>query len=202
MKVSFAAPLAIALLLSSAALAQDKASQKFLTDAIEGNLAEVQMGQLAQKSATREDVRSFGKMLETDHSQANTKAKSAASQLGVTPPTSPNAKQKTDYDRMSKLSGARFDEEFIKHMVADHKKDVSEYEQEAKKKDAAGAYASEALPTLRKHLETVQSLSASNRTGQRSNPHGAAVMATPAPATGVPAPKPELSTGQKAPPAR
>jgi len=40
-------------LATSAAMAQDKSSsatQKFLTKAIEGNLAEVQMGELAQKN--------------------------------------------------------------------------------------------------------------------------------------------------------
>ena len=60
---------------------------------------------------------------------------------------------------MSKLSGDRFDREFAKHMVTDHKKDIKDYEKEAKKNDAAGAYAKEALPTLKKHLETAQSLS-------------------------------------------
>jgi hypothetical protein len=44
-------------------------------------------------------------------------------------------------------------------MVADHKKDIKAYEKEAKKNDAAGAYAKETLPTLKKHLETAQSLS-------------------------------------------
>ena len=37
-------------------------------------------------------------------------------------------------------------------------KDIREYEQEAKKNDAAGNYAKEALPTLRKHLEAAESL--------------------------------------------
>jgi putative membrane protein len=62
---------------------------------------------------------------------------------------------------MSKLSGAKFDIEFARHMVGDHKKDISEYDKEAKKSDAAGAYAKETLPTLRKHLETAQSLARS-----------------------------------------
>jgi putative membrane protein len=44
-------------------------------------------------------------------------------------------------------------------MVQDHKKDISEFEKEAKKKnDPAASFANETLPTLRKHLETAQSL--------------------------------------------
>jgi putative membrane protein len=71
------------------------------------------------------------------------------------------------YDKMSKLSDDRFDREFAKQMVADHKKDIKAYEKEAKKNDAAGAYAKETLPTLKKHLETAQSLSGGATTAMR-----------------------------------
>ncbi|MGA7488700.1 MAG: DUF4142 domain-containing protein [Xanthobacteraceae bacterium] len=161
------ASVALALLFSSSSFAQDKASQKFLKEAIEGNLAEVQMGQLAQKQADSDGVRSFGQMLEKDHSDANQKAVAAAKSMDVTAPTEPNAKQKATYDRMSKLSGAKFDHEFVRHMIVDHKKDIKAYETEAKKKDAAGNYASETLPTLRKHLDTAQSLAGAATTGKR-----------------------------------
>lgn len=161
------AGLVAGLIVSSPTFAQDKASQKFLKEAIEGNLAEVQMGQLAQKNGQSDGVRSFGQMLQKDHSDANHKATAAANQMGMSPPTEPNSKQKAMYDKMSKLSGDIFDREFAKHMVADHNKDIKEYEKEAKKNDAAGAYAKEALPTLHKHLDTAQSLSGGATTGKR-----------------------------------
>jgi len=146
-----------ATLASGSAFAQ--ADQKFVTDAIEGNLAEVQMGQLAQTNGASQGVKDFGRMLVTDHGQANTKATSVASSLKVTPPTGPNAKQKKDYDKMSKLNGAVFDRAFAAHMVADHKKDIAAYQKASKSKNQAVAgYASETLPTLQKHLETAQSL--------------------------------------------
>jgi len=135
-------------IVSSPCFAQDKASQKFLKEAIEGNLAEVQMGQLAQKNGKSDGVRSFGQMLQKDHSEANQKATAAANQMGVSPPSEPNSKQKAMYEKISKLSGDSFDRAFAKEMVADHKKDIKEYEKEAKKNDAAGAYAKETLPTL------------------------------------------------------
>jgi putative membrane protein len=46
-------------------------------------------------------------------------------------------------------------------MVTDHKKDISEYKAHSKKKDPTASYASDALPTLQKHLDTAQSLSKS-----------------------------------------
>jgi putative membrane protein len=146
-------------LLTTAAVAQDKASQKFITHAIEGNFAEVQMGQLAQQNAQAQELKTFGQTLVTDHGAANEQAQAAAKSIGVAaPPTGPNAKQKADYDKMAKLKGAAFDKEFAKHMVADHKKDVAEYQKEAKKQDAAGQYAQSTLPTLQKHLEMSQTL--------------------------------------------
>jgi putative membrane protein len=159
---------ATALLISaSGAAAQDKASQKFLTEAIEGNYAEVQMGQLAQKNGQSDAVKSFGQMLVKDHGSANDKAIKAAQDNGVTPPTGPNAKQKSEYDKMAKMNGAAFDKAFGQHMVADHKKDIAEYQKEAKKTDAAGKYAADALPTLQKHLQTAQSLQPKSTTGSR-----------------------------------
>ena len=44
-------------------------------------------------------------------------------------------------------------------MVADHKKDVAEYQKEAKRKnDPAADYANQTLPALQNHLQMAQSL--------------------------------------------
>src|SRR3982074_3758030 len=93
----------------SAASAKDKPSEAFLKKAIEGNYAEVSMGDLAQKNGQSDGVKSFGKTLSTDHAAANQKATDAAKSMGLNSPTGPNAKQKADYDKMSKMSGAAFD---------------------------------------------------------------------------------------------
>src|SRR5262245_55903161 len=160
--------LAAALVCSApAAFAQDKAGQAFLKKAMEGNLTEIEMGKLAQQKGQSDGVRSFGKQLEQDHAAANEKAAAVAKEMGMSPPTEPNKKQKAEYDRLSKLSGDKFDRQFVKHMVADHKKDIKEFQQEAKKNDAASGYAKDALPTLEKHLQAAQSLEGRGTTGSR-----------------------------------
>jgi putative membrane protein len=141
--------------------AADRGSQKFITEAIQGNLAEIEVGKLAQEKGQSEGVRSFGSHLVQDHTAANQKATSLASSMGVTPPTEPTSKQKTLHARLSKLSGESFDREFAKAMVNDHKNDIREFEKEAKRKnDPAADFANETLPTLRKHLEMAQALTA------------------------------------------
>ena len=142
----------------ASASAKDKLSEAFLKKAIEGNFAEVSMGDLAQKNGQSDGVKSYGKMLSTDHAAANQKALDAAKELGLNPPTGPNAKQKADYDKMSKMSGVGFDKMFATHMVADHQKDIAEYKKASKIKDAAGEYASGQIDTLQKHLDTAKSL--------------------------------------------
>jgi putative membrane protein len=140
----------------------NKAAQTFVTKAIQGNLAEVAMGQLAQQKGNSDGIRSFGQQLVTDHSAANQKLTSLASGMGVTPPTEPTKQQKSDHDKMAKLSGDAFDRAFARHMVADHRKDIADYRKAAKMKDEQiASFATETLPTLEKHLQMAQSLNKS-----------------------------------------
>jgi putative membrane protein len=141
--------------------AKDPVGKTFITKAIQGNLAEVQMGQLAQEKSQNSDVKAFGQQLVTDHNDANSKATAIANDLGVTPPEEPSKKQKADYDKLSKLSGDGFDRQFARHMVMDHQKDIKEYQTDSKKKDPTASYASDTLPILQKHLEMAQSLTKS-----------------------------------------
>jgi putative membrane protein len=143
----------------SGAPAADKASETFISNAIQGNLAEVKVGQLAQQKGQSEEAKKFGQTLQKDHSEANQNAMQVAKQMGVMAPTEPNAQQKAVYDKLSKLSGAAFDREFAQEMVQDHQKDIKEYQTEAKMNDAAGMYAKETLPHLQMHLQMAEQLS-------------------------------------------
>jgi len=154
--------LSVALLtlnLAAAAPVADKNAEKFLQHVIEGNLAEIQLGKLAQEKSMDDGIRAFGDMLATDHSAGNEKAMQVATSLGVNTPTEPNKTQKATYDKLSKLSGSAFDRQFAKMMVDDHKKDIREFEKESKSSNAQVAqFAKDTLPTLREHLEAAQSL--------------------------------------------
>jgi putative membrane protein len=135
-----------------------KADQTFLKEAIQGDMAEVQMGQLAQQKGQSEDVKQFGQMLQQDHGQHLQKAQQIAQQNGMTPPTEPSAEAKKMHDKLSKMSGAQFDRAFAKDMVADHKKDIAKYQKEAKSNGPLAQFAQETIPTLQKHLQTAQQI--------------------------------------------
>jgi putative membrane protein len=135
-----------------------KADRHFLKGAVQGDLAEVKMGQLAQQNGESQDVKQLGQMLQQDHGQHLQKAQQMAQQMGVTPPTQPNAKQTKMYDRLSKEHGAKFDKAFAKAMVKAHKQDIAKYKKEAAKKDDLAQFAEQTIPTLQKHLQMAQSI--------------------------------------------
>jgi putative membrane protein len=135
-----------------------KADQAFLKDAVQGDLSEVKMGQLAQQKGQSQDVKQFGQMLQQDHGQHLQQSQQMAQQMGVTPPSEPNAEQKKMYDRLSKMNGTQFDKAFAKDMVQDHKKDIAKYQKEAKSKGPLAGFAQQTVPVLQKHLQTAQSI--------------------------------------------
>jgi len=133
--------------------------RKFMEKAAEGGMAEVKLGQLAAQKAGADQVKQFGQRMVDDHGKANDQLKQLASTKGVTLPTDLDKSTQREYDKLSKLSGPDFDREYMKHMVSDHKKDVSEFKSEANKaKDAdLKQFASSTLPTLQEHLNLAQS---------------------------------------------
>jgi putative membrane protein len=138
----------------------DIVSQVFIRDAIQANLAEIQMGQLAQEKAQSAEVKSYAQMLIADHSALNKHAEMVAEQIGITAPTETSLKQKALYDEMSKLTGATFDRTFAKEMATEHKMNIARYQNEAKKRnDPVADFANQTLPTLQKHLDAAQKLS-------------------------------------------
>jgi putative membrane protein len=135
-----------------------KTDQRFLTEAIQGDVAEVNMGKLAQQKGQGDDVKQYGQMLQQDHGEHLQKAQQMAQQLGVTPPNSPNTKQQETYAKLEKLSGAAFDREFKQAMVKDHAEDIAKYKKEARSKGPLAEFAQQTVPTLEKHLQHAQAL--------------------------------------------
>lgn len=143
------------------------ANRMFMTKAMQGDLAEIQIGELAQQKGTNEKVKRFGEKLATDHGANLETAKSVAQSIGATPPTAPNATQKATYDRLNKLSGPQFDRKFAQHMVQDHKKDIKEFRHVSKKSGPIADFARQTAPKLRQHLRIAESLARSTASSAR-----------------------------------
>jgi putative membrane protein len=106
------------------------ADQEFIKKALEGDSAEVQLGQLAQQKSQSDDVKQFGQKMVDDHTQLGDQIKPIAKQLGVKEPKGPSKKAKQLAAKLEGLSGQQFDEVYIKAMVKSHKEDLKEFKDE------------------------------------------------------------------------
>jgi putative membrane protein len=135
---------------------------KFISEAAQGGMAEVQLGQIAKDRASDPAVKQFADKMVREHSEADQKLTQLAAQKGATLPTDIPASEKRETDRLLKLSGAEFDRAYMKHMVRDHKEDVKEFERESKNASDTDvqAWAAKTLPTLQEHLRVAQDVDA------------------------------------------
>lgn len=107
---------------------QDKA---FVRDALQGGMADVQLGQLAVEKGSSDDVKQFGQKMVADHSKLGDQMKVVAAQLGVNSPDGPSKKDKALYAKLQGLSGKDFDNAYITAMVKDQKKNAQSFTAEA-----------------------------------------------------------------------
>jgi putative membrane protein len=137
-----------------------EADKKFIVEAAEGGMMEVQGGQVAQQKAANDRVKAFGQMMVQDHSQANDQLKTLAAQKGVTLPADISADMKKHLDAMQKLTGKAFDQHYMSMMNTDHNEDIAKFENEAKngKDNDVKNWANQTLPVLKKHKDSVTAI--------------------------------------------
>jgi predicted outer membrane protein len=121
---------------------------QFLSRAMEMNTAEIRIAELAMDKAQNPNIKDFAKMVIHDHNQAlaklrelrdmrlassvtgkpdiDQKATKSVADVSLTPQS-----QQT-LDRLSKLSGADFDREFMNTMVLDHREAIHVFETQSK----------------------------------------------------------------------
>ena len=136
--------------------------RKFVEDAAKGGMAEVALAKIAQQRASNPEVKQFAQRMEQDHSKANEQLRQLAEAKGVTMPGGPGAGAKHEESKLQKLSGDKFDREYMDYMVKDHKKDVKEFQKQAQKaKDPdVKSFAQQTAPTLEEHLQMAQNADA------------------------------------------
>lgn len=103
----------------------------FVKKALEGSMAEVQMGQLALQKSNDDQVKQFAQRMVDDHGKMVDQMKPVAQQMGVKVPDGPSKGQMKNMDKMKALSGDAFDHAYIKDMVKDHKGDDNDFKLEA-----------------------------------------------------------------------
>ena len=125
--------------------------------ALQGGMAEVEMGKLAAEKGNSEDVKQFGQQMVKDHTELGQQMKLVAQHIGVTPPDGVSATQKATELKLKALSGDSFDKAYISAMVKDHKQDLEEFKTEAAngQNDAVKAAATKGSTIIEEHLQMI-----------------------------------------------
>jgi putative membrane protein len=133
---------------------------RWLKDAYQGGLFEVELGKIAQNNAGDPKVREFGTMMVQDHSQGGAELTTLAASKGVTLPDSVSDSQKRTRGRLFGKVNADFDKDYVGAMVDDHKSDIKDFEEESVNgtDPAVKAFAEKMLKTLHTHLDHAQAL--------------------------------------------
>ena len=132
----------------------------FMTTAARGGLAEVQMGQLAQRNGRSAAVKQFGQQMVSHHGRSNQEMIALAQQKQITPPSTMGAEHQRIYDDLAKLRGSAFDRAYAQAMVRDHQEDLRAYQAEAQNgtDPDVKAFAARHVPILQEHLRMAQRL--------------------------------------------
>ena len=132
----------------------------FMTTAARGGMAEVEMGQLAQRNGRSPAVKRFGQQMVSHHGRSNQDMVALAQQKQITPPSSIGAEHQSVYDDLAKLRGNAFDRAYAQAMVRDHQEDLRLYQEEAANgtDPDVRAFAARHVPILQDHLRMAQRL--------------------------------------------
>ncbi|MFZ0200657.1 MAG: DUF4142 domain-containing protein [Candidatus Sulfotelmatobacter sp.] len=134
--------------------------KKFVKQAAEGGMAEVELGKLAAEKASNPDVKKFGQRMVDDHTKVNDQLKEVASSQGIDLPDKLTAKDEMTKEHLSKLSGEQFDRAYMSDMVKDHTQDVADFQRESNSATdpAVKQFAQKTVPILEDHLKEAKEI--------------------------------------------
>ena len=132
----------------------------FAQKAATGGQAEVALGNLALQKASSPKVKEFAQRMVTDHTNANQELQQIAGKKDLDLPTMVPTEAQEEQDKLSKLSGAAFDKEYIRYEVQDHQQDVQEFQKASSEVSDSELkqFATQTLPIIQEHLKMAQQL--------------------------------------------
>jgi putative membrane protein len=128
---------------------------QFLVDAVEINMMERQLSELAQKKANSSRVQALGRQLEVDHFESYKRIIAIAKQKLVTLPTITTNEARRTYDNLNEKLNTQFDKAYCSRMISDHKNAIALFEK-AKvtiQDPEIKAWVMVMLPVLRSNLD-------------------------------------------------
>jgi putative membrane protein len=129
-------------------------STKFLAQAMQDSLAEIETCELALQKTSNDDIKAFSQHMIDQHSQMGREIEQLAGKKNATLPKDVSSEQKSTFEELSKLSGEEFDKKFLDHNVKDHEKDIRIFREQAEQANDSDikAFAEKGVQQLSQHL--------------------------------------------------
>ncbi len=142
--------------------------EKFIKEAIRGNLFEVAVAQHVAQQTQNQQVQQFAQKMAEDHSQALQKLRQLAQQLGVQPPNEMNQWQQAMVQHMKGLQGAELDREYMFHQTGAHQIKLLDHVHVISQgsNPQVQQLAEQMVPTLKNHLEMAAQIAQQLARGQ------------------------------------
>lgn len=146
------------------------ADRTFVTNAADGGMFEVKAGEMAVAKGDSAsmgfmhgdsvNVKSFGRMMITDHTKVNEELKSLADKKGTSVPTAVSTAKQQKLDSLSAVNGAAFNALYAKMMVASHRETIQLFQSQGVSGNDTElkSWAADKVPALQHHLEMAQML--------------------------------------------
>ncbi|WPB58761.1 DUF4142 domain-containing protein [Xylophilus sp. GOD-11R] len=139
----------------------NQTDRRFVTDAANAGVYEVQAAQVAVKRAQSADVKAFAQMLLSDHEKANVALEKLAASRSMELPRELPHELRGRVQGLEREQPEKFDREFVQKVgMDDHDKDIRLFENAvAKSTDPElKSFAVKTLPELKQHRQHAQGL--------------------------------------------
>ncbi len=153
--------LAACLFVATSAFAQSLSSADFVTQAVTGDMFEIESSKLATQKGDA-NAGAFVSKIAKDHTEAFAELKSLvdSGKVKAVLPASIDKPHQEKLDKLAALKGGDFDRNFLEIQVNAHKEAIPLFERYSKEgdNDALKAFAAKYLPRLQEHLKMARDL--------------------------------------------
>jgi putative membrane protein len=133
---------------------------KFVVEAADAGMTEVQLGQLTKSNSASPAVKDFGQMMIAEHGKANDELKALAILKNITLPTALSDESQKKLNELAGKRGNEFDKAYTELMVKGHKDVLDKFKTEADNGSDTDlrSWAGGKVSVLEHHLEVAESV--------------------------------------------
>lgn len=141
----------------------DERISKFMTEAADARLMDIEQGKLALEKGTNDLVKNYAQKLLDDNTKLLKELRTLAAQKNIVLPTTLSNEKADGLNDLREEEGEAFDKKFIKMIQRDHKRDLDEFEEAADFNDRdVQQFAQRNVGLFEKHLTQIDQVEESN----------------------------------------